>query len=191
MMNKKILTIPTLLNISRVILTFVIVYMIMIESNVIKIVVVFVIAALTDWFDGRIARKYHLVNEFGRKADMVADRFLWIGTAVAFVVFFGLRGRLDNLDAIQLLLIMIREIITAPFAITAFFSGALFPHTRYIAKATTFIQGFALPALLLSIYYPKWLYLSIPLSIALGVIGLISGLYYIRDVKNIQEKIGK
>ena len=184
--NYKIITLPTLLNISRVVLTFVVIYMIIVESNVVNIVVVFVIAALTDWFDGKIARKYNLVNEFGRKADVFADRFLWVGTAIAFLVFFGLRERLNYLYGIQLLLIMIREIITAPFAIAAFFSGVLFQHTRYIAKLTTFIQGFALPALLLSVYYHGWSYFSIPLSIVLGVIGFISGLYYIRDVNNIK-----
>ena len=89
------LNIPTLLNISRIILTFVVIFMIIIDSRVSYIVVVFVIAALTDWFDGRIARRYNLVNDFGKKADMVADRFLWIGTAAAFIFIYGIRGQLE------------------------------------------------------------------------------------------------
>lgn len=182
------ITIPTMLNISRVILAFVVIYMIITNMNVIGIVIVFSIAALTDWFDGAIARKYNLVSDFGRKADMLADRFLWIGTAFAFVVVFGIRGQLEGIHGFQILLIMIREVISAPSAIVAFFSGRGFPHVRYIAKVTTFSQGFAIPALLLSVYYPSWIYFSLPVSIFLGVVGLISGFYYIKDVQDIQEK---
>ncbi len=184
---KENITVPTLLNASRIILAFIVVYMIITEMNVIGIVIVFSIAALTDWFDGAIARKYNLVSDFGRKADMLADRFLWIGTALAFVVVFGIRGQLAGIHGIQIFFIMIREIISAPSAIVAFFSGRGFPHVRYIAKITTFSQGVAIPALFLSVYYPSWIYLSLPLSAWIGIIGMISGFYYIKDVQEIEE----
>lgn len=185
---KKVLTLPTFLNILRIILTFVVVYMIFTDRNIVLIVTIFAIAAITDWFDGWIARKYNLVSDFGAKADMVADRFLWIGTAFAFFIVFGINDKLDSLHGIQLLCIMIREIISAPSAIVAFFSGRGFPRARYIAKVTTFAQGFALPALMLSIYYPSWIYSSLPVGIFTGIVGVISGFYYIADVQNMQEK---
>ena len=185
--NEKIITVPTFLNISRIILTFVVIYMIITDTKIVNIVIVFSIAALTDWFDGFIARKYGLVNEFGAKADMLADRFLWIGTAVTFVAVFGIKGRLEIINGIQVLLIMSREIISAPSAVAAFFEGGLFPHTRYVAKITTFMQGFAIPSLILGVYYPNWIYLSLPLSIFTGISGTISGLYYIRDVNELQK----
>ena len=185
--NEKIITVPTFLNISRIILTFVVIYMIITDTKIVNIVIVFSIAALTDWFDGFIARKYGLVNEFGAKADMLADRFLWIGTAVTFVAVFGIKGRLEIINGIQVLLIMSREIISAPSAVAAFFEGGLFPHTRYVAKITTFTQGFAIPSLILGVYYPNWIYLSLPLSIFTGISGTISGLYYIRDVNELQK----
>ena len=186
--EKSIVNIPTLLNISRIILTFVVIYMIIIEAKVINIVILFAIAALTDFFDGKIARKYSLVNNFGRKADMVADRFLWVGTASAFIVVFGIREQLEIIHGVQILLIMIREIIAAPSALVAFFSGRGFPHARFIAKATTFIQAFSLPALILSVHYPQWIYLSLPLSIINGTIGTISGFCYIHDVQQMEKK---
>ncbi len=182
------LNIPTLLNISRIILTFVVIFMIIIDSRVSYIVVVFVIAALTDWFDGRIARRYNLVNDFGKKADMVADRFLWIGTAAAFIFIYGIRGQLEIIHGVQILLTMIREIISAPSAIVAFFYGRGFPNTRYVAKVTTFLQGFALPSIILSVYYAPWSYLSLPLSVIIGITGMISGFYYISDVQHIEER---
>jgi len=185
--SDKILTVPTLLNTVRILLTFVVVYMIVVGSHVALIVITFSIAALTDWFDGRIARKYNLANSFGAKADMTADRFLWIGTALAFFTVYGLREQLDNIHGIQILLIMIREIISAPSAIVALFLDKGFPKARYVAKTTTFLQGFAMPALIISVFYPEWTYLSLPLSISVGIVGIISGFYYIYDVQKIED----
>mgnify|MGYP001619206575 CR=1 FL=1 len=185
--KEKIWTVPTMLNTARILLTFVVVYMIIIEVRVFLIALVFGVAALTDWFDGRIARRYNLVNSFGAKADMAADRFLWIGTAFAFLLVYGIRMQLDMSHSIQLLLIMIREIISAPSAVVALFVGKGFPKARYVAKATTFLQGFAMPALILSVSYPEWTYISLPLSIAIGIVGAISGFYYIYDVQKFEE----
>ena len=118
---KDMLNIPTFLNVARIVLTFVISYMIVVDSSIVSIVSVFVIAAVTDWLDGYIARKYKMTNEFGRKADMFADRFLWIGTALTLVFVFGIRGRLEAIHGLQILFIMTREIISAPFAMAALF----------------------------------------------------------------------
>ena len=175
--------IPNLLTISRIILTFVIMYMLFTDASLISIVVIFVIAALTDFFDGLLARKYNWTSEFGRKADMVADRFLWAGTAIAFVVAYGLAHKLGMNEGIQLLLIMSREIISSPFAVLGFFSGKQIPHARFVGKITTLLQGFALPAVILSIQYPYWVEISWPLSIITGLVGTISGFHYIYDLQ--------
>ncbi len=181
-----VLNVPTFLNALRIILTFVVAYMIIVESNPIKIVAVFIIAALTDWFDGKIARKYKLSNRFGAKADMVADRFLWIGTAITLMVVFGMNGIIGNFHAILLLLMLMREIIAAPFAFLAAFSGHAFPNARFIAKVTTFLQGVGFPAWILSIYYPTWIYLAVPTAIATAITGTISGILYTKDIKNLE-----
>ena len=186
--EEKIITIPTIITILRIILTFVVIYMIITDAKIVSIVVVFGIAAFTDWLDGTIARKFNMTSEFGAKADMLADRFLWMGTALAFLFIWGIRGQLEIIQGVQLLLIMSREVITAPIAIIAFFSKGLFPKVRYEGKITTFVQGFALPALILSVIYPSWIYLSLPLSMLLGVLGTIAAIYYIKDVQKMLEK---
>jgi len=186
--SDKIITIPTIITILRIILTFVVIYMIITDAKIVSIVVVFGIAAFTDWLDGTIARKFNMTSEFGAKADMLADRFLWMGTALAFLFIWGIRGQLEIIQGVQLLLIMSREVITAPIAIIAFFSKGLFPKVRYEGKITTFVQGFALPALILSVIYPSWIYLSLPLSMLLGVLGTIAAIYYIKDVQKMLEK---
>jgi len=174
--------IPNILTISRIIITLFVIYLIFRRAKIEIIVPIFAVGALTDFFDGLLARKYKWKSEFGRKADMLADRFLWVGTALAFFVSYGLGGELDWNHYLQLMFIMTREIISAPFAIAAFFTGKQIPKVRIIAKVVTFIQGFALPSLMLSIYYPIFLYLSWPLSIVLAVIGFKSAIFYLKDI---------
>ena len=173
---------PNMLTISRIVITFVIGYMIFARYDLRATVALFVIGALTDLFDGWLARKYNWKTEFGRKADMIADRFLWVGTALAFLLAYSFAGELNSAYYLQIMFIMIREIVAAPFAIAAFIRGRPIPQARKMAKATTFIQGFALPALILSVYYPIFSYLSVPLSLVLLVIGFISASNYINDV---------
>ncbi len=47
--------------------------------------IVFVIASLTDWLDGAIARHYHLVTDLGKLLDPLADKVLIAGTLVGLV----------------------------------------------------------------------------------------------------------
>ncbi len=180
--------IPNVLTISRIILTFVVVYFIFTRRHIVTIIVFFTLAALTDFLDGQLARRFNWTSEFGRQADMIADRFLWIGTALAFFVSYGIFNQLHWWDGIQLLLIMTREVVSAPFALIAFFAGRPIPHARYIAKVTTFLQGFALPALILSTIYPVFLFLSWPISIAIAITGFISAMHYMNDIKVPQKK---
>jgi len=174
------------LTLLRVILAFVVISLIFTKENVVLIVVIFSIAAITDFFDGMLARKFGWQTEFGRRADVIADRFLWVGTALAFLVSFGLEGKIGWLNCMQLILIMSREIVSAPFVLIAFFSGNLMPRVRFISKATTFIQGFALPALILSIFYPYFIFISFPLSIAAAITGIKAAFYYIHDTKTLR-----
>ena len=48
--------------------------------------VLFVITSLTDMLDGKIARKYNLVTDFGKFLDPVADKLLIIGSYLALLV---------------------------------------------------------------------------------------------------------
>ena len=48
--------------------------------------VLFVVTSLTDMLDGKIARKYNLVTDFGKFLDPVADKLLIIGSYLALLV---------------------------------------------------------------------------------------------------------
>ena len=47
--------------------------------------VIYAVTALTDMLDGKIARKYNLVTDFGKFIDPLADKFMVIGSQVAIL----------------------------------------------------------------------------------------------------------
>ena len=65
--------------------------------------VVFVLAMVTDWFDGRLARERNLITSFGKLTDPIADKAL-IGTA--FVAF----SLLDELAWPVTVVVIVREV---------------------------------------------------------------------------------
>lgn len=74
------------LTILRVILVPVFMAFLLMESTWAHIValVVFIIASLTDMLDGKIARKYNMITNFGKFMDPLADKML---TTAAFLIF--------------------------------------------------------------------------------------------------------
>ncbi|MCL2375991.1 MAG: CDP-diacylglycerol--glycerol-3-phosphate 3-phosphatidyltransferase [Defluviitaleaceae bacterium] len=67
---------------------------------------IFILAAVTDWLDGHIARKYNLVSDFGRFMDPLADKILVMAAMVYMVV-------LGDIGPWVLILIESREFIIA------------------------------------------------------------------------------
>ena len=84
------LTIPTWLTLLRILLipVLVIVFYLPYTWTNIAAVVVFVLAALTDWLDGWIARRYNQFSAFGAFLDPVADK-LMVAVALILLVSLG------------------------------------------------------------------------------------------------------
>ncbi len=181
MKEEKILNIPNTLTTLRVILAFVIVYLIFAGFEIILIVSIFVFAAFTDFLDGQTARRFKQETEFGRKFDIRADRILWGSTALAFLVAFSIRGLLSQIVILQVFLIMSRELISLPFSFAGARAKKEMPQARRIGKLTTLLQGFALPILMLSVFY-SFFEFAIYLSIITGIVGAVSASYFIRDL---------
>ena len=76
----------------------------------------FLVASLTDLLDGRIARKYNLVTNFGKFMDPIADKLLVMS---AFVVLVG-QGRMPSWACI---IVLGREFVISGFRLVAADAG--------------------------------------------------------------------
>ena len=81
MKKSPILNVPNILSFIRVILVpaFVATLLFMKDVNIFGFIVpavVYAMTALTDMLDGKIARKYNLVTDFGKFIDPLADKFM-------------------------------------------------------------------------------------------------------------------
>lgn len=184
--KENIYNIPNLFTFSRLIIAILTIYFIFAEYNIIYVVVAFSIGMLTDFFDGWTARKFHMETEFGRQFDMIADRILIAGVALALVIKFSMLGILTGSHYFQLAFLMIREIITTPVALVAMFSGAGIPQVRIIGKIVTVMQSITFPILLLGIFYSFFSF-SIYFVIVTGITGLIASYYYVNDMKMLMK----
>lgn len=81
------MSLPNLLTISRVPLMFVVVGLMYAEWTWAATMAfwLFILAALTDWADGMLARRYNEVSSFGRFMDAVIDKVMVIGLLIALV----------------------------------------------------------------------------------------------------------
>ncbi len=74
--------IPNILTASRIIMTPIIITL-GILKNIPIVIILTTIAALTDFIDGKLARKWNVVSEFGAKLDAVADKVFAIGLCIS------------------------------------------------------------------------------------------------------------
>ena len=128
------MNLPTQLTVLRIILTPFFVYTLFLEHLVFKYIsfFIFIVASLTDLYDGYYAKKYGYVTKWGKFLDPLADKILVSSALVSFYC----------LGYIQLWIILV--IIIRDFFITGLRSYALYREqpvvTRELARWKTFLQ---------------------------------------------------
>lgn len=193
------MTLPNQLTILRIILTPIFLYLFLSkEPLLIQISLgVFFIAALTDWYDGWLARKFNYITDWGKFWDPLADKIL---TSTAFLgfVFVGL------LELWMVILIIFRDLIITLLRIYAEARGYNFI-TSYYAKWKTVIQMVFLYYLLLlygglntvEVYSGNELlfkqlsnkYLIYVIMLAITVTTVHSGITYLLKNKHLIKKL--
>ena len=137
--------------------------------------VVFALASLTDLFDGKIARKYHLVTNFGKFMDPIADKLL---THTAFIMFVSL-GELNVLYGI---IFIAREFIVSGLRLVAVEQGRVIA-AGMSGKVKTVLQMILVMLLTLKLPGPAFPVLTQIIGAAAAVMTLVSMIEYV--AKNI------
>ena len=116
-MKKSSMNIPNTLSIIRVCLVPIFVATLIFMRNievwgVVVPAVVYILTALTDMLDGKIARKYNLVTDFGKFIDPLADKFMVLSSMITILVWMMLRGNvtLALVFVWVVLIILLREL---------------------------------------------------------------------------------
>lgn len=116
-MKKTALNVPNTLSLIRCLLVpvFVATLIFMRDIEIWGIIVpalVYGLTAFTDMLDGKIARKYNLVTDFGKFIDPLADKFMVISSMVAIMLWMILRGEemLALVFVWVVLIILLREL---------------------------------------------------------------------------------
>ena len=126
----------------------------------------FIIASLTDMLDGKIARKYNLVTNFGKFMDPLADKLLVCSALICMI-------ELRELPAWMVIIIISREFIISGFRLVASDNGVVIAASYWGKFKTTFqmIGGvlliFNIPALSTLTTIIVWI------ALALTVISLV------------------
>ncbi|MFH1688235.1 MAG: CDP-diacylglycerol--glycerol-3-phosphate 3-phosphatidyltransferase [bacterium] len=125
---------PNKLTLLRIIIAPIFMYFFLLENFYMRLVglVLFVVAALTDFADGYYARKYGVITGFGRFMDPLADKIL---VSCALVSFIALR----YVSPLPVMLIIGREFAITGLRLLAAYRGVVIPPTWW-AKVKTFLQ---------------------------------------------------
>ena len=154
----------------------------------------YVIGCLTDLFDGKIARKYNLVSDFGKFMDQIADKFITT-TAMILVLFAGITY--NWLAILMVLIVVLRDILISGIRMFAASKNYVIPADIYGKVKSFFLDA---GAMILMLYvglrevascnfvnYVKYFGLAIMIvGVVLSVISCVN--YSVKAVKVLTKK---
>lgn len=134
---------PNLLSFSRIVATILVFALVIVDQSWAFLVatVVFFLASITDFFDGYLARRYHLVSPMGIFLDLTADKVFVAAILVAFV-------QLGLVPAWIVVIIIAREFLVTGLRSMAAAKGTVIPAGK-LGKQKTFITLVAIGGILL------------------------------------------
>ena len=150
---------------------------------------IFLIAAVTDFFDGMFARRLHLVTNFGKFLDPVADKFMVLGALIAITAspsFEGIRMFSVWVTAV----VFFRELAVTSVRLVANSADGNVIAANFTAKLKTFFQIVCILTVLLentvitkNLNTPPYLFSYITMAVML-VLTVFSGILYFKSYWN-------
>ena len=168
---------PNILTAMRAILAIIICLLMFFDYHTMNIIAVILacVASLTDYFDGKIARKYNASSSFGRCMDPIADKIFVTGLIVMLIY-------LDKAWVFSGIIILFREFIISGIREFLAKEKHLTIPVSKLAKWKTFTQMGALLILMLCGHNNFiMIFGNIMLTLAAGL-SVLSGWHYIKSV---------
>ena len=197
MMKNKALNLPNTLSLVRALLVPVFVGALLFMRTLgiwscIVPTIIYIITGFTDMLDGKIARKYNLVTDFGKFIDPLADKFMVIGSQIAILVWMMLRamesGRSSDLllplvFVWVVLVILLRELGVTSLRLVVAGKSGIVVAASMLGKIKTVSQMAGTVIILLEPIIPFFSENHILSYVAMGVMAfttLFSGLDYLK-----------
>ena len=109
--------------------------------NILISLVIFAAASLTDMLDGKIARKYHLITDFGKFLDPLADKALVMAAIVAFI-------ELGWCGSVPVMIILFREFMVSALRLVVKSGDGVVVPAGWFGKIKTAFTMVAIVAIL-------------------------------------------
>lgn len=152
------------------------------EANRYISLVIFAGASITDWFDGYLARKHHLVTNFGKFMDPLADKLLVCSAMICMI-------ELGRLPAWIVIIIIAREFIISGFRLIAAENGVVIA-ANYWGKFKTVSQMIMIILMIMNLdnaVFQGAITLFVVIAVALTIISLIDYIVKNKSVLSMQD----
>ncbi|MBQ8393257.1 MAG: CDP-diacylglycerol--glycerol-3-phosphate 3-phosphatidyltransferase [Clostridia bacterium] len=152
--NKKKMNLPNKLTILRVLLVPVFVACVLYITNIyvrgLVSAAVFIITATTDFIDGKIARKYKLVTNFGKFMDPLADKFMIFASLLSITVTIDAEDVIFKSVMVWVsAIVFFRELAVTSIRLVCSGAGAGVIAASFFGKCKTLSQCVCICALLI------------------------------------------
>ncbi|MFQ6115441.1 MAG: CDP-alcohol phosphatidyltransferase family protein [bacterium] len=179
MLSREIFYISNLLSISRIVLLIPIYYLLKLQNptgNYLAVLLM-ILAAATDTFDGRLARRLNQVSDYGRILDPVADKICIACVAVILV-------KIRDLPLWYVILIISRDLAIVFLGLLLVFKTKMVKESNIVGKVTVTALAVVVIAFTLELDPVKWFFLWC--SVVLIAASSVS--YFWRLVKVLRNK---
>ncbi len=175
----QVLTIPNLLSLVRLALIPLIIWLYCVKQNFTVATVMILVSGLTDIVDGFIARRFHMVSDFGKILDPVADKLTQGAVIICLTVRYKLMYALIGL-------FVVKEAIMAAMGYLVIRKKNAVNSAKWYGKVNTLVLYVVMMVLILIPGIPDGL--ANGLILVCGVMMLLSLFLYIRFYRGLLAK---
>lgn len=139
--------------------------------------VIYVLAAITDFIDGNYARKHNMITTFGKFADPIADKLL---TTTMFLLFVA-RG---IIPVVPVILMIARDTVVDGARMIASSNGKVVA-AGMMGKLKTVLQMITVSFVLLNNLPFEWIHLPVTMILLwfASFVSVLSGIQYVNELK--------